>query len=90
MDWKVFGATFLTIFLAELGDKTQVANLCLVTKTKAWFSVLTASICAFTIVTIMTVILGKVLCKFIHPEHIKYGAGSLFIVLGFLMLLGKL
>ena len=90
MDWKIFFATFGTIFLAELGDKTQIANLCLAAKSKSWLSVLVASIVAFSIVTAITVFLGNILCKFIRPEYIKYGAATLFVSIGLLMFLGKI
>ncbi|MCF7908620.1 MAG: TMEM165/GDT1 family protein [Candidatus Omnitrophica bacterium] len=90
MDWKVFLATFGAIFLAELGDKTQVANLCLSAKSKSWLTVFVASVAAFAVVTLITVSLGNILCKYIHPEHIKYGSGALFIVIGILMLVGKI
>ncbi|UCC95265.1 MAG: TMEM165/GDT1 family protein [Candidatus Omnitrophota bacterium] len=90
MDWKIFLATFGTIFLAELGDKTQVANLCLAAKSKSWFSVFLASVAAFSIVTLVTVSLGGLLCKFIRPDHIRYGAASLFVIIGLLMFFGKI
>ena len=90
MDWKVFFATFGTIFLAELGDKTQIANLCLAAESKSWISVLSASIIAFSAVTVITVLFGGFLCKVIRPEYIKYGAASLFIIVGLLIFLGKI
>ena len=90
MDWKIFVAAFWTIFLAELGDKTQVANLCLAARSKSWFAVCSASIAAFALVTIITVSLGGVLAKYISPGYIRYAAGGLFVILGILMLYGKL
>ena len=90
MDWKVFLATFGAIFLAELGDKTQVANLCLSAKSKSWLTVFVASMAAFAVVTLITVSLGNTLGKYIHPEQIKYGSAALFIVIGVLMLVGKI
>lgn len=90
MDWKIFLATFGTILLAELGDKTQVANLCLAAKSKSWISVLSASIIAFSVVTFITVALGGILSRFIRPEYIKYGAASLFVLIGILMFIGRI
>lgn len=46
MDWKIFLAAFGTIFLAELGDKTQLANLSLAAKSQSWLSVFIASVVA--------------------------------------------
>lgn len=89
MDWKVFVATFGAIFLAELGDKTQVANLCLAAQSKSLISVFLASIAAFSVVTLITVALGGFLCKVIRPEYIKYGAASAFVIIGILMFMGK-
>jgi len=33
MDWKIFGTAFVTLFLAELGDKTQLAIITMTAKT---------------------------------------------------------
>ncbi|MFH1092955.1 MAG: TMEM165/GDT1 family protein [Candidatus Omnitrophota bacterium] len=89
MDWKIFFATFGTIFLAELGDKTQLANLSLAAKSKSWFCVFSASVCAFALVTLITVSLGKVLGEFLRPDLVRYAGASLFIIVGILMFLGK-
>ncbi|MBN1794170.1 MAG: TMEM165/GDT1 family protein [Candidatus Omnitrophica bacterium] len=89
MDWKVCVATFTTIFLAELGDKTQIANLCLAAQSRSSFSVFIASVLAFGVVTFITVSLGGILCRVLRPEYIKYGAAALFIVIGILMFAGK-
>lgn len=90
MDWKVFAATFGVVFLAELGDKTQLAGLTLTAKSKMPFVVFFASVSAYAIVTLVTVLIGSSLAKFINPEYIKYGAASLFIIVGILMFSGKL
>jgi len=90
MDWKIFFAAFGTIFLAELGDKTQIANLSLAAKSGSILTVFIASILAFTLVTLITVSLGGFLYKFVRPQYIKYGAASVFIVIGLLMLWGKI
>ena len=90
MDWKVFFATFGVVFLAELGDKTQLAGLNLAAKSRMPFLVFLGSVSAYAVVTLITVLLGDTLTKFIRPEYIKYGAASIFIVIGILMFSGKL
>lgn len=89
MDWKIFTATFFSIFLAELGDKTQLANLSLSAKSDSRISVFLASVLAFSLVTLVTVLLGGVLSKYVKGEYIKYAAASLFVGVGILMFLGK-
>jgi Ca2+/H+ antiporter, TMEM165/GDT1 family len=90
MDWKIFFATFGTIFLAELGDKTQLASLFLAAKSGAWVSVCLGSVLAFALVTLLTVIIGAVAGNMLKPELIKYGTATLFIIIGVLMLTGKM
>ena len=90
MDWKIFLATFTTIFLAELGDKTQLAAISMVAKSKAPFAVFFGSISAFVVVTLLAVLFGEALVKVVPKQYIHIGAGILFIVIGLLMLSGKL
>lgn len=90
MDWKVFFATFGAVFLAELGDKTQLAGLNLSAKSKMPFLVFFGSVSAYAVVTLATVLIGDMISKVLTPEYIRYGAASLFIVIGVLMFLGRL
>ena len=90
MDWKVFFATFGVVFLAELGDKTQLASLNLAAESKMPLLVFLGSVAAYALVTLITVLIGETLTKFIRPEYIRYGAASLFIIIGVLMFSGKM
>jgi len=90
MDWKVFLATFSTVFLAELGDKTQLAGLSLASRSKMPLIVFLGSVSAYTIVTIITVLIGAALGRFIRPEYIRYTAAIMFIIIGLLILWGKI
>ena len=90
MDWKIFFATFGVVFLAELGDKTQLAGLMLAAKSKRPILVFLGSVSAYAVVTLITVLIGGILAKFIKPEFIKYGAASLFIIIGILIFSGRL
>ncbi|MDD5097171.1 MAG: TMEM165/GDT1 family protein [Candidatus Omnitrophica bacterium] len=87
MDWKVFVATFGAVFFAELADKTQLVGIGMAAKTGKPISVWLGSVSAYIIVTIISVILGTLMAKFIKPELIRYIGASLFIVMGTLMLL---
>ena len=90
MDWKVFSTSFGVVFLAELGDKTQLAGLNLAAKTKMPFLVFFGSVAAYAVITLITVMVGDTLTKFINPEHIRYCAASLFIVIGVFIFAGKI
>jgi putative Ca2+/H+ antiporter (TMEM165/GDT1 family) len=89
MDWKIFLSTFGVVFLAELGDKTQLASLNLAAKSKMPLLVFIGSISAYAVVTLITVMLGGAAAKVLRPEIIRYGAASLFIIIGVLMFSGK-
>ncbi len=89
MNWKIFFSTVVTIFLAELGDKTQLASLSLAAESGPW-PVFLGAVTAFALVTFLTVMLGGVIGKILRPEWIRYAAGVLFLMIGFLLLLGKI
>ena len=90
MDWKVIVATFTAVFFAELADKTQLVGIGMASKSGKPVSVWVGSVAAYMIVTVISVALGAVAGKFLKPEIIRYGAATLFIVLGVLMFWGKL
>lgn len=58
MDWKIFFATFGAVFLAELGDKTQLAGLTLASETKKPFLIFFGSVSAYAVITLITVLAG--------------------------------
>ncbi|OPX22213.1 MAG: hypothetical protein B1H02_06465 [Candidatus Latescibacteria bacterium 4484_107] len=90
MDWKVCLATFGTIILAELGDKTQLAAIMMTCKTARPLSVFVGAVAALTIVTLLGVVFGEGLMRIV-PEHLlKNVAAGVFIVIGVLMLIGRM
>lgn len=90
MDMKFFLSAFSTVFLAELGDKTQLAALSLASKSKTPLTVFLGSVSAYILVTLATVFLGHLLGKFIPVQFIRFGAATAFIIIGILMFAGKL
>jgi putative Ca2+/H+ antiporter (TMEM165/GDT1 family) len=90
MDWKIFLATFSAIFFAELADKTQLVGIGMSAKSGKPLSVWTGSVCAYIIVTALSVLIGATLGKYLKPELIRYAGASLFVVIGILMFAGKI
>ncbi len=85
MDWKLTLATFTTIFVAELGDKTQVATIALASQSKSTLSILIGVVVALALAGIIGVFAGRLFAQFINPQILKYTAGSLLIVMGIWM-----
>jgi putative Ca2+/H+ antiporter (TMEM165/GDT1 family) len=90
MEWKVILSTFFVVFMAELADKTSIATITLSTQSKKPFSVFLGSVAGYMVVTALGVLLGSIMSGFIKPEAIKLCGGFLFVVMGILMLIGKI
>ncbi len=90
MDWKVLVSTLGLLFVAELGDKTQLAVITLTARTGKPFPVLVGAILGLALVTILGVVVGGVITRFIPIEWVSKGAALAFIAIGTLMLMGKL
>jgi len=86
MDFKVLITTFGMIFLAELGDKTQLATLCFSAGSNARLSVFLGSAGALVLTSLIAVLIGSAISKVVPVNYIRGGAGALFILLGLWML----
>lgn len=82
MDSKLFWTTFATVFLAELGDKTQLAAMTATARSGALWTVFFAASAALVCATALGVAAGAVLFKVIPEALIKYVAGAAFIAVG--------
>ena len=82
MDFKLFITTFGLVFLAELGDKTQLATLCLSANYNSKISVFLGSAFALVISSLTAVLLGTSLSRLLPPDYIQIGAGIFFIAIG--------
>jgi len=83
MDIKLLMTTFGMVFLAELGDKTQLAAFCLSAQCDSKLSVFLGSACALVITSLIAVLCGSYLARVVPPHYIKIGAGVFFIIAGF-------
>ena len=89
-DWRAFGATFSLLFLAELGDKTQLSVLALAGKQPEAWIIFSGGAAALIGVTAIAVLGGEKLCQWI-PERVLLRISALaFVVMGALMGFGVL
>jgi putative Ca2+/H+ antiporter (TMEM165/GDT1 family) len=88
LDWKTLGATFVAIFLAEIGDKTQLATLSLAAGggRGARLSVFIGSALALCATSALAVIGGETIAQFVSPVFLRRAAGVMFVVLGIVYL----
>ena len=89
MDLRVLLTTFGIIFLAEMGDKTQLAAMTMSAQTKKPWAVFLGASLALAAVSALGVIVGATLGNYLPLEWIKRVAAVAFIVIGVLMLLNK-
>jgi putative Ca2+/H+ antiporter (TMEM165/GDT1 family) len=89
MDLRVLLTTFGIIFLAEMGDKTQLAAMTMSAQTKKPWAVFIGSSLALATVSALGVIVGGVLGEYLPLEWVKRVAAVAFIIIGVLMLAGK-
>ncbi|HEX8503194.1 MAG TPA: TMEM165/GDT1 family protein [Pyrinomonadaceae bacterium] len=89
MDWRVFMTTFATIFLAEMGDKTQLAAMTMAAETKRPLTVFVSAALALVCVSALGVAVGGALGHYLPLEWIRRVAAVGFIAIGVLILLNK-
>ena len=77
--------TFATVFLAELGDKTQLATLLLSAQSGRPLLVFIGSALALVASSLVGVLLGRWLAGWISPQRLELLAGSLMLLLGSLL-----
>lgn len=89
MDWRVIVTTFGVIFLAEMGDKTQIAAMTMAADTKRPWAVLIGASVALACVSAIGVVVGGTLGHYVPMIWIKRAAAIAFIAIGVLILAGK-
>lgn len=83
MNWKLMITIFSTVFLAEIGDKTQLATMLFAANNKiSKIDVFIASSLALVSAAAIGVIIGGFLSYFISEKYLNYIAGTGFIVIG--------
>lgn len=90
MDWKLLASTFGILFLAELGDKTQLACVLMAAKTQKPWTIFIGSSLALVLVSFLGVMFATFICNYIPQVVIKKVAASLFVLMGILFWFDKI
>jgi putative Ca2+/H+ antiporter (TMEM165/GDT1 family) len=82
MDWKLVATTFAAVFVAELGDKTQLATLSFASSGSSRWSVFVGSALALVATSALAVLAGEALTRVISPQLLRRLAGVAFVLIG--------
>jgi putative Ca2+/H+ antiporter (TMEM165/GDT1 family) len=83
MDLKLFAIVFATIFVAELGDKTQLATLLYASKAEnPKLTVFFASAAALVLTSAIGVVAGSLVSQYLSPRVLSWVAGLGFVAVG--------
>ena len=83
MDLKVLFVVFGTVFLAELGDKTQLATVLFASKPSvSLVTVFVGASLALILSSLIAVADGSVISQYVDPRYLSYIAGAGFIIIG--------
>jgi len=83
MDWRIFATVFATVFIAELGDKTQLATLLFAAdkEVSKWLVFVAASL-ALIATSALGVLAGSAISQYVSERVLHTVAGIGFIVIG--------
>ena len=83
MNWTVFLTIFVSVFIAELGDKTQLATMLFAAdKEVSKYTVFLAASAALIVASAIGVLAGSLLAEYINERYLHYIAGVGFIGIG--------
>jgi len=88
LDWRLLTSTFGLVFLAELGDKTQLATLTLAASGKSRSAVFLGAASALVLTSAIAAVAGEAISRAIPAIWLRRVAGLTFLVLGGFYLLG--
>jgi putative Ca2+/H+ antiporter (TMEM165/GDT1 family) len=84
----VFGTTLVAFFVAEMGDKTQIATVALAAKYDAWAAVVLGTTLGMMLANVPAVLLGDRVTKVVPVRVVHAVAAAIFAVLGVVVLAG--
>jgi putative Ca2+/H+ antiporter (TMEM165/GDT1 family) len=90
VNWSIILSTLGVLFVAELGDKTQLAVITLAAKHREPWSVFVGAAVALVLVTAIGAAGGELITRVIPPELLRRVAAVAFVVMGALMWFNRL
>ncbi len=81
----VFGTTFVTIFLAEIGDKTQLSTLLMSAQSHSPWVVFIGSAAALITTSLLGVLLGSWIANRLSPKTVEKSAGVMLLVISIML-----
>jgi len=82
---RTTATVFLALFLAELGDKTQLAVVSFTAGGASRWAVFIGASLALIASTALAVLVGEGLLRVIRPAYLQLGAAAIFVVVGILV-----
>lgn len=82
----IFGSTFLTIFLAEFGDKTQLSTLLMSAQSQSPWVVFLGAAAALITTSLLGVLLGRWLANRLAPRTMQKLAGASLLLISMMLL----
>ena len=79
--WAVFSSTFITIFLAEMGDKTQLVTLLMSAESQSPWIVFLGAAIALVMTSLLGVLIGYWLAKKLAPQTLDLSVAILLLVI---------
>jgi putative Ca2+/H+ antiporter (TMEM165/GDT1 family) len=89
MDWQLLGLTFVTVFLSELGDKSQLAAIALSGGSKSPRAVFVGATVALLLASFLGVIIGEGTAQILPEKVVKIAAAIGFAIIAIRLLLPK-
>jgi putative Ca2+/H+ antiporter (TMEM165/GDT1 family) len=83
---RTFTSTFITIFLAEIGDKTQLATLLISAESQSPWIVFIGAGTALVATSLVGVLLGRYLARVLTPKTLEVAVGTLLMTIAVLLL----
>jgi len=83
MDWKILATVIISVFIAEMGDKTQLATMLFASdkEVSKWMIFAGASL-ALMAASGIGVMVGGALSNYINEKYLHYAAGGGFVIIG--------